>query len=112
VILGAKRDPGFGPTLMFGLGGVYVEYFKDVTFALAPVDRFTASRMVQHIRAYPLLNGARGAHRADVNAIAECLIRLGQLVHDFPRILELDVNPLIAGSSGTVVADVRIRLGP
>jgi acetyltransferase len=111
VILGAKRDPGFGPTVMFGLGGIYVEYFKDVTFALAPLDRLTAAAMIGQIRAYPLLGGARGGARADVEGIAECLIRIGQLVNDFDRISELDVNPLIAGPAGAnAVADVRIRV--
>jgi acetate---CoA ligase (ADP-forming) len=109
VILGAKRDPGFGPTVMFGFGGIYVEYFKDVTFALAPVDRITAAKMVRQIRAYPLLEGARGGRRADIEAIAECLIRVGQLVSDFDRITELDVNPLIVAREGNMVADVRIR---
>jgi acyl-CoA synthetase (NDP forming) len=111
VILGAKRDPGFGPTVMFGLGGIYVEYFKDVTFALAPLGRLTAANMIRQIRAYPLLEGARGGPRADVEGIAECLIRIGQLVNDFDRITELDVNPLIAEPAGTnTVADVRIRV--
>lgn len=112
VILGAKRDPGFGPTVMFGLGGIYVEYFKDVTFALAPLDRLTAAKMIRQIRAYPLLEGARGGPRADVAQIAECLVRVGQLVADFDRIGELDVNPLIVAAEGSVVADVRIRVRP
>jgi acetyltransferase len=111
VILGAKRDPGFGPTVMFGLGGIYVEYFKDVTFALAPLDRLTAAGMIRQIRAYPLLEGARGGTPADVAGIADCLIRVGQLIADFDRITELDVNPLIAVPAGTnTVADVRIRV--
>jgi len=111
VILGAKRDPGFGPTVMFGLGGIYVEYFKDVTFALAPLDRLSAAAMIRQIRASPLLEGARGGPRADIAGIAECLIRVGQLINDFDQILELDVNPLIAGPPGTnAVADVRIRV--
>jgi len=112
VILGAKRDPAFGPVLMFGLGGIYVEYFKDVTFGLAPIDRLTARRMVRQIRAYPLLAGARGGKPADVEGIVECLGRLGQLVGDFERIVELDVNPLIVGPAarGNAVAAVRIRV--
>lgn len=110
VILGAKRDPGFGPTVMFGLGGVFVEYFKDVTFSLAPVDCLTAARMIRQIRAYPLLEGARGLPKADLGAIADCLIRVGQLVSDFERIVELDINPLIVNHAGSSVADARIRL--
>ena len=112
VILGAKRDAVFGPTLMFGLGGLFVEIFKDVTFALAPVDAGIASRMVRQVKAISLLEGARGTEPADIASIEESLRRLGQLVSDFERIRELDVNPLIVGSAkqGSAVADVRIRL--
>jgi len=113
VILGAKRDAVFGATLMFGLGGLFVEIMKDVTFALAPIDAGTARRMVRGIRAFKLLEGARGHVVADIAGIEQCLRRLGQLVADFERISELDINPLIVGSadSGAVVADARIRLG-
>ncbi len=112
IIMGAKRDPVFGPTLMFGLGGIYVELFKDVTFALAPIDRATAQRMTRNVKAYRLLEGMRGGARADIEGIQESLIRVGQLVSDFDRIAELDVNPLIVGAAetGNAVADVRIRL--
>ena len=112
VILGAKRDPVFGPTLMFGVGGVFVEVFRDVTFGLAPIDAGTASRMVRGIRSIDVLRGARGTEAADLAGIEGCLHRLGQLVSDFERIAELDVNPLIAGPAerGCAVADVRIRL--
>lgn len=112
VILGAKRDSLFGPTLMFGLGGIFVEIFKDVTFALAPVSEALAGQMIRQVKAYRLLEGARGTAPADVNSVAQCLVRLGQLVRDFPRIKELDVNPLMVGpaSDGCAVADARIRL--
>ncbi|HLA85065.1 MAG TPA: acetate--CoA ligase family protein [Thermoguttaceae bacterium] len=112
IILGAKRDPSFGPTVMFGLGGIYVELFKDVTFGLAPLDRHTAGRMVRQVKACQVLEGARGGACSDIEGIQDCLVRVGQLISDFDRILELDVNPLIAGpaSVGNMVADVRIRL--
>ena len=112
VILGAKRDPAFGPTLMFGLGGIYVGLFKDVTFALAPIDQVTAERMIRQVKAYQVLQGARGGARADIEGIQESLVRLGQLIDDFDRVAELDVNPLIAGPAeeGNLVADARIRL--
>jgi acetyltransferase len=112
LILGAKRDPAFGATLMFGLGGIYVELFSDVTFGLAPIDQATAARMVRQVKAFKLLQGARGKPPADVKSIEEFLVRLGQLAADFDRIAELDINPLIAGpaASGNFVADVRIRL--
>lgn len=112
IILGAKRDPAFGPTIMFGLGGIYVELFKDVTFALAPMDEGTANRMIHQVKACDLLEGARGGACADIDNIQDCLVRVGQLVSDFDRIGELDVNPLIAGPAkiGNMVADVRIRI--
>jgi acetate---CoA ligase (ADP-forming) len=114
LILGAKRDPVFGATLMFGLGGIHVELFGDVTFNLAPIDAATAYRMVRQVKAFKLLQGARGQPPADIESIESCLRRLGQLVADFDRIAELDVNPLIAGPAyiGNAVADVRIRLSP
>jgi len=112
VILGAKRDEVFGATVMFGLGGLFVEILKDVTFALAPVNRSAAARMVRGVKAYPMLEGARGGIKADVAGIEQCLIRLGQLISDLDRIAELDINPLIVGPAdrGSAVADVRIRL--
>ncbi|MDP6635155.1 MAG: acetate--CoA ligase family protein [Phycisphaerae bacterium] len=114
VILGAKRDNVFGPIIMFGLGGLFVEVFKDVTFALAPVTAPRAASMVRGVKAYELLTGARGTEAADVQGIEECIRRLGQLVSDHPRITELDINPLLVGSAdvGNSVADVRIRLAP
>ena len=112
LILGVKRDEAFGPTVMFGLGGIYVSIFKDVTFGLAPVDQDTAGRMVRGIKAISLLEGARGDKPADLVGVAQCLCRLSQLAADFPRISELDINPLIASADGdgSTVADVRIRL--
>ncbi len=97
LILGVKRDPTFGPTLMFGLGGIYVELFSDVTFGLAPLDVATAGRMIRQVKAFQLLQGARGQPPADVASIEEFVVRLGQLAADFDRIAELDINPLIAG---------------
>ena len=112
VILGAKHDVAFGPTLMFGFGGLFVEIFRDVTFALAPITPAAASRMVRQIKAYKLLEGARGTGPSDVAGVEDCLLRLGRLVVDFERIAELDINPLIVGPAGqgSNVADVRIRL--
>ena len=112
IILGAKRDAVFGPTLMFGLGGLFVEVFKDVTFALAPIGPAAAMRMIRDTKAYSLLEGARGTPPADVDAICQSLLRLSRLVTDFPRIAELDINPLLVWPAGRggAVADVRIRL--
>ncbi len=112
VIVGAKRDPAFGPVLMFGLGGIHVELFGDVTFALAPIGRTGAARMIGRVKASRLLEGHRGSEPADLEAIKTSLVRLGQFVTDFERVVELDVNPLIVGpgAMGHAVADVRIRL--
>ncbi|MBN2296706.1 MAG: acetate--CoA ligase family protein [Pirellulales bacterium] len=112
IILGGKRDPVFGPTIMFGLGGIYVALFKDVTFALAPMDEGTADRMIHQVKACDLLEGARGGACANIDSVRDCLVRVGQLISDFDRIGELDVNPLIAGPAkiGNMVADVRIRI--
>lgn len=113
VILGAKRDPAFGPVLMFGLGGIFVELFEDVTFGLAPISPASAARMIGQVKAGRLLRGLRGGEPADVAGVEQCLRRVGQLVGDFERIAELDINPLITGPAriGNTVADARIRLG-
>ncbi len=112
VILGMKRDPQFGPLLMFGLGGVYVEVLKDVTFRFAPVRELGAYRMVRDIRTYRLLEGVRGEPPADIDKIVECIERLSQLAMEQDLIEELDINPLIVypQGEGAVVVDVRIMV--
>jgi acetyl coenzyme A synthetase (ADP forming)-like protein len=112
VILGMTRDPQFGPMLMFGLGGIFVEVMKDVTFNLAPLTAEEATQMLMGTRSYALLKGARGQAGVDVPAIAGGLQRISQLVTDFPQIRELDINPFIVGEMGTtpVAADARIAL--
>jgi acetate---CoA ligase (ADP-forming) len=111
VILGATRDPKFGPILMFGMGGIYTEALKDVTFRLAPLRQLAARHMLEEIRGRKILEGIRGEVPADFDAIQECLERLSQLVIEFPVIEELDINPLIAYGEGAAVADARIILG-
>ncbi len=113
VILGVNRDPAFGPVLMFGLGGVYVEAFKDVTFGLVPMREGVVTKMVHSIRGKALLEGIRGEAPCDISAIEDCLKRLSQMAAECPRIMELDINPLIVHSAGQgcKVADVRIRVG-
>jgi len=112
VILGLHRDPVFGHVIMFGLGGIYVEAFKDVTFRVVPIDELTARDMVNGLRASSVLKGLRGEEPSDVAAIEDALKRLSQLAADFPRIAEMDINPLIVhpAGQGAHVADVRIRL--
>jgi acetyltransferase len=112
VILGATRDPKFGPICMFGLGGTFVEALSDVTFRLAPMWEVSAEIMIRSIKAYRVLRGVRGKPPSDIGAIKECILRLSQMVSDHPEIAELDINPLIVfpEGSGCVVADSRILL--
>jgi acetyltransferase len=114
VILGMSRDPQFGPMLMFGLGGIFVEIMKDVTFHLAPITETEAMQMLMGTRSYNLLKGARGERSVDIALIAAGLQRVSQLATDYPIIRELDLNPLIVGEVGTetYVADARMTLAP
>lgn len=112
IILGAKQDKLFGPLLMFGLGGIYVEILKDVVFRLAPISESEANSMVNSIKTIALLKGARGEKPSDIQSIIDCLLRLSQLVSDFPEIEEFDINPLLVleEGKGSRVVDVRIGL--
>jgi acetyl coenzyme A synthetase (ADP forming)-like protein len=112
VIIGMSRDPQFGPMLMFGLGGIFVEVMKDVTFHLAPITTEEAFQMLKSTRSYQMLKGTRGEKGVDFAAIANGLQRISQLVTDFPEIIELDINPFIVGDIGTepFVADARMTL--
>ncbi|MBU1140739.1 MAG: acetate--CoA ligase family protein [Proteobacteria bacterium] len=114
VIIGMTRDPQFGPMLMFGLGGIFVEVMKDVTFHLAPITKQEAIQMLMSTKSYAMLEGRRGNKGVDIAAIASGLQRISQLTTDFPQILELDINPFIVGDFGSepVVADVRMTLAP
>jgi acetyltransferase len=110
VILGMNRDPQFGPLMMFGLGGIYVEALKDVTFRIAPFSRDEARAMLTEIRAVNLLRGVRGEPPADLEATEDVLLRLSQLVIDFPEIVEMDINPLIVFDKGRGAMSVDMRL--
>jgi acetyltransferase len=110
VILGGKRDPSFGPVVMFGLGGVYVEVFDDVAFRVAPLTRKDAEEMIAEVRGSRLLRGVRGEKPSDVEAVADCLLRLSQLLQDFPAIAEVDINPLIVLEKGAKAVDARMVL--
>jgi 4-hydroxybutyryl-CoA synthetase (ADP-forming) len=111
-ILGASQDPTFGPVIMFGLGGIYVEVLKDVVFRVVPIDEQEAINMVESIKTIKLLKGARGEKPSDLKAIADSLQRLSQLVVDFPEIKEFDINPLLVleEGKGARVVDARIIL--
>ncbi|NSW85934.1 MAG: acetate--CoA ligase family protein [Syntrophobacteraceae bacterium] len=112
VIIGMSRYPEYGPLIMFGLGGIFVEVFKDVVFRLAPVGRNEARRMVKGIRGYSLLKGVRGRPPRDIRALERCLVRLSDLAVNHPEIKEMDINPLIVHEKdqGAVAADCRIIL--
>jgi acetyltransferase len=111
VIIGMSTDPQFGPILMFGLGGIYVEALKDVAFRVHPVNRFDAEEMIQAIRGYPLLQGVRGEAGADLDTLAETIQRVSQLIGDHDQIWELDINPFMARETGGLALDARISLG-
>jgi acetyltransferase len=112
IILGMSRDPLFGPMLMFGLGGIFVEVMKDITFHLAPITHDEAMQMLRETRSYALLEGARGQARVNLDAIAAGLQRISQIGTDFPQIQELDINPFIVGPEGAdaFVADARMTV--
>ncbi|RXA20852.1 acetyl-CoA synthetase [Methanosarcina sp. MSH10X1] len=110
VILGMVRDPTFGPVLMFGLGGVYVEILKDVRFAIAPVDEREARELITGIKTYPLLAGVRGAKPSDINALVDVILRVSKFVCDFPAIEEFEINPLMVFEEGKGALAVDMRL--
>ena len=110
VIVGAIKDPQFGQTLMFGLGGVFVEVLKDVTFRIAPIDEEEAMEMIKEIKAYPILTGYRGQPPADVKTIARIIAKASDLVMENPRVKEMDLNPIIVYEKGAKTVDARIIL--
>lgn len=111
-IVGVNRDPQFGPLLLFGLGGIFVEILEDTTVRVAPVSRHEAKEMIGEIDSAPLLRGARGREPADEAEIVDALQRISQLVCDFPEILELDINPLIALPDRVQAIDIRLTVDP
>jgi len=112
VLVGMSQDPQFGPLVAFGLGGIYVEALKDVSFRIAPFCHCEAEEMIREIRSYPLLEGIRGEPPADHEAMVDALLRISQLATDFPEIVELDINPLMvfAEGRGAVAIDMRLVL--
>jgi len=113
VIVGMTHDARFGPLVMFGLGGIYVETVKDVVFRVPPITDLEAREMIQQIRGYSLLRGVRGEAPVDFDALAEILQRFSQLAEELPEIAEIEINPLLvfpqAGEFRAV--DARVRLG-
>jgi acyl-CoA synthetase (NDP forming) len=110
VIIGATKDPQFGPALMFGLGGVFVEVLEDVTFRIAPITERDAREMITEVKAYPLLTGYRGQPPADIDTIISILLNTSKLVMDHQEIKELDLNPIIVYEKGAKTVDARIIL--
>ena len=111
-IVGTNRDPQFGPVVLFGLGGVFVEVFEDTTVRIAPVSEPEAAAMIDEIESAPLLRGARGRPPVREDAIVETIGRISQLVTDFPAIVELDINPLVATPDGVAAVDLRLTVDP
>lgn len=108
VIVGVKLDPQFGHVIMFGLGGIFVEVYKDVSFRVTPIDRKTARDMILEIKASSILQGARGQEPADIDAIIDVITGLSNMLRKNPDIIELDINPLIVYSHGVAAVDARV----
>jgi len=110
VIVGAIKDPQFGPAVMFGLGGIFVEVLKDVTFRVAPITVDEARKMITEVKAYPLLKGYRNQPPADIEAIVQILLNTSRLVMEHQEIKELDLNPIMVYEKGAKTVDARIIL--
>ncbi|MDY6964529.1 MAG: acetate--CoA ligase family protein [Halobacteriota archaeon] len=108
IIVGMTKDPQFGPALMFGLGGVFVEILKDVSFRIVPIEERDADEMIKEIKGYPVLEGYRGSPPASVDKIKDLLLNMSKFVSDHPEIDEIDLNPVFAYPNGLVVADARV----
>jgi acyl-CoA synthetase (NDP forming) len=110
VIVGALKDPQFGQTLMFGIGGIFVEVLKDVTFRIAPIVEKDAKEMIKEIKAYPILKGYRNTPPADESAIVNILLNVSKLIMEHPEINQMDLNPIMVYENGASVVDARIIL--
>ena len=109
-ILGMTKDPQFGPALMFGLGGIFVELIKDVSFRVLPIDRDDAREMVEETKAFQLIRGLRGSAPKDMDSVIEFIMNCGRMIAENPEIAELDVNPLAVLEKGVVALDARVLL--
>jgi len=111
VIVGMSKDPQFGPVMMFGLGGIFVEVLKDVAFRIVPLEPKDASQMIREIKGFPVLEGVRGQPPADLAALEKLILKLSEFVEAHPEIEELDLNPVFAYSDGALAVDARIVIG-
>jgi acetyltransferase len=112
ILMGAKRDPNFGPVILFGMGGIYTEVLKDRALGLPPMNRLLARRLMQETKAYSLLQGYRNRLAADMERLEEMIIRLSELLIDLPEIAELDMNPVLIKDGNPVAVDARILISP
>ena len=110
VIIGMFKDAQFGPVLMFGLGGIWVEVLKDVSFRIVPLTKRDAASLIREIKGYPLLEGRRGREAVDLSSMEEALLKLSVFVEKYPEIKELDLNPIFAYADGYLAVDARILL--
>jgi len=108
LIVGAKKDPQFGPVLMVGLGGIFVEILKDVSFRVVPITEKDADEMLRELKSFAVLEGARGKPKANLKKIRSALMGVSKLLKDNPQIQELDINPLVVDEKRAVAADARI----
>jgi acetate---CoA ligase (ADP-forming) subunit beta len=110
VIVGTSKDLQFGPVIMFGLGGIFVELLKDVSFRVIPVEQRDAQEMIKEIKGYPLLQGYRGKEPANISALVEIILKISKLIEENPQIKELELNPIFAYKNKAVAVDARIIL--
>jgi acyl-CoA synthetase (NDP forming) len=110
VIIGMSKDPQFGPVIMFGLGGIFVEVLKDVSFRLIPIEKRDAEAMIKEIKGYALLNGYRGQEPANLTSLIDVLLKVSDLIEKTPEIKELDLNPVFAYKDSAIAVDARIVL--
>ena len=111
IIIGMNRDPQFGPVLMFGLGGIFVELLKDVSFRLVPLERIDAAEMIEEIRGKQMLQGFRGQPPVHLPTLEKLIVKVSDFIESNPDVAELDLNPLIARGKDIVAVDARIVLG-
>ena len=108
VMIGGKKDPTFGPTIAFGLGGIFVEVFNDVSFRIVPINKQDAEQMIKEIKGYKILNGYRGKPKADMKSLIDILMKISKMLKENPEIKELDLNPVFALKDKAIVVDTRI----
>ena len=112
VIIGTSQDPQFGPVIMFGLGGLFVEVLRDVSFRIVPVGRRDAIEMIEETKGYPLLKGYRGKDPVDLSVLVDMILKISDLVEKNQAIKELELNPVFAYKQGALAVDARILLAP